>query len=166
MMGLRLSSTWAMTVGVFFNRIRSLEYSLLENRNFFKDRLIRNEIYDIAEQENKASRHKPSAQMLAVTQRASSTEVQLHYDGEDQLKDLIACGQFTICYNLLEHIDKLRTAGKDETLKAALYKKLEDDWEILKENPFSLIDEMERPKGGGGSRDSSAPKPKVGVAKA
>ena len=166
MMGLRLSSTWAMTVGVFFNRIRSLEYSLLEDRNFFKDRLIKNEIYDIEDQQNAASGHAPSAQMLAVTQRASAMEVQLHYDDEDQLKDLIACGQFTICYNLLEHIDKLRAAGEDENLKATLYRRLEDDWEILKENPFSLIDEMERGKGGSGSTDSSGPKPTVGVAKA
>ena len=165
MIGLRISSTWAMTVGVFFNRVRSLGYSLLENRNYFKDRLIKNEIYDIAEQD-KASRHAPSAQMLAVTQRAYSMEVQPHYDDEDQLKDLIACGQFTICYNLLEHVDKLRVAREDENLKATLYKKLEDDWAILRENPFSLIEEMERPKGGSGKRDSSAQKPKVGAAKA
>ena len=166
MIGLRLSSTWAMTVGVFFNRIRSLEYSLLENRDYFKDRLLKNEIYEIMEQENRASRHTPSAQMLAVAQRACAMEVHLHYDDEDQLKDLIACGQFTICYNLLEHIDKLRAARKDNTLKATLYKKLEDDWEILQENPFSLVNEMERGKGRSSNRDYTAKKPNVGAARA
>ncbi len=166
MMSRRLSSTWAMTVGVFFNRIRSLEYSLLENRNYFKDRLIKNEIHEIVEQENQDSRHMPSAQMLAVTQRACAMEVQLHYDDDDQLKDLIACGQFTICYNLLEHIDKLRVAREDKTLKATLYKKLEADWEILKVNPFSLIDEMERGKGRSGNGGYTAKKPNVGAARA
>ena len=148
MMSLRLSSTWALTGTIFLNRIRSLGYSLLENREDIIARVIKHEIYGIVEQENKASQHAPSAQMLAVAQRASTMETQLWYDDDDQLKDLVACGQFTMCYNFLEHIDKLRAAGEEENLKAALYKKLQDDWEILKENPFGLIDELERPESG------------------
>ena len=165
MMGLRLSSAWALTGTIFLNRIRSLGYSLIQIRDDIKDRLIKNEIYDIVEQENKASPHAPSAQMLAVAQRASSMETALWYDDDDQLKDLVACGQFNLCYNLLEYIDKLRAGGEDETLKAALYKKLEDDWEILKVNPFSLIDEMET-KGREREQGFFPQKPNVRVAKA
>ena len=166
MTGLRMSSTWAMASTIFLNRIRSLGYSLLENRDDVKDRLIKNEIYDIVVHGNKASRHVPSAQMLAVAQRAASMETALWYDDADQLNDLVACGQFTICYNLLEHIDRLRAASEDEGQKATLYKKLEDDWEILNENPFALIAELERSGGGGGIKHSSTGKPKVRAAEA
>ena len=166
MIGLRLSSTWAMTSTLFLNRIRSLGYALLENRDDVKDRLIKNEIYDIVVHGNRASRHAPAAQMLAVAQRAASMETALWYDDDDQLKDLVACGQFTICYNLLEYVDQLRVTGEDEDLKATLYKKLKDDWETLNENPFALIEELERPGGGGGDEDSSTGKPKVRAAEA
>ena len=166
MMSLRLSSTWAMTSTIFLNRIRSLVYSLMENRKDIKDRLIKTEIFDIVEQENKTSRHEPSAQMLAVAQRASSMETALWYDDDDQLKDLVACGQFTLCYNLLEHIDKLRAGGEEQGLKAILYEKLADDWETLNENPFALIDELERPESGDPNKDSSTGKATVRAAKA
>ena len=166
MVGLRLSSTWALTSTIFLNRIRSLGYSMLENRDDVKDRLIKNEIYDIVVHRNKASRYQPSAQMLAVAQRAASMETALWYDDDDQLKDLVACGQFTICHNLLEYIDKPRAGGEDQGQKAALYKKLEGDWEILNENPFALIDELERSEGGDRNKDSSTGRPNVETAKA
>ena len=166
MMRVRLSSTWALTGTIFLNRIRSLGYSLLDNREDLKGRVIKNEIFDIVEQENKASIHAPSAQMLAVAQRASTMETQLWYDDDDQLKDLVACGQFTMCYHLLEHIDKLRVARGDENLMTTLYKKLKDDWEILTEHPFSVIDEMERPESGSGNRHSLQEKSSVRAAKA
>ncbi len=165
MMDLRLTSTWALTSTIFLDRIRSLGYSLLHNRDDIKDRVIKNEIYCIVEQENKGSKHAPSAQMLAVAQRASTMETQLWYDDDAQLKDLVACGQFTMCYNLLEHIDKLRAAGKDSGL-ASLYKKLEDDWQELRKKPFELIPEMKKPEGGSGDKGSSTVKPKVRAAKA
>ncbi len=141
MMGLRLTSTWALTSTIFLDRIRSLGYSLLHNRDDVKNRVIKNEIYCVVEQENKASRHAPSAQMLAVAQRASTMETQLWYDDDAQLNDLVACGQFTICYNLLEHIDKLRAATGDDGLKAALYAELENDWKVLRKNPFRFIED-------------------------
>ena len=144
-----------MASTIFLNRIRSLGYSMPENRDDVKDRLIKNEIYDIVVHGNKASRHAPSAQMLAVAQRAASMETALWYDDDRQLKDLVACGQFTICYNLLGHIDKLRAARGDEDLKATLYAKLKDDWEILNENPFALIDELERENSGRETPESS-----------
>ena len=141
MMGLRMTSTWALTSTIFLDRIRSLGYSLLHNRDDVKNRVIKNEIYCVVEQANKASRHAPSAQMLAVAQRASTMETQLWYDDDAQLKDLVACGQFTICYNLLEHIDKLREASGDDGLKAALYAELENDWKILRKKPFRFIED-------------------------
>ena len=148
MMSVRLSSTWALTGTIFLNRIRSLGYTMLERREDARNLVIKNEIYGIVVQENKASKHAPSAQMLAVAQRASTMETQLWYDDDDQLKDLVACGQFTTCYNLLEYIDRLRVAQGQEDLKAALYSKLENDWKILKQEPFALIDELEREKTG------------------
>ena len=166
MMGLRLSSTWALTGTIFLNRIRSLGYSLMENRGDLKNRIIKHEIYGIVDQENRSSKHAPSAQMLAVAQRAASMETALWYDNDDQLKDLVASGQFTMCYNLLEHIDKLRVAGEDRNLKATLYERLAGDWEKLRKNPFRLIDEMERPEGGSGDKDASIERPNVRVAKA
>ena len=151
----RLSSTWALTGTIFLNRIRSLGYTMLSRREDAKGLVIKNEIYGIVVQENKASKHPPSAPMLAVAQRASTMETQLWYDDDDQLKDLVACGQFTICYNLLEYIDQLRAARGQEDLKAALYSKLESDWETLKQDPFALIDQLEREDSGREPPESS-----------
>ena len=60
-----------------------------------------------------------------------------------------------ICYNLLEYIDQLRVAGGQEDLKAALYSKLESDWKTLKQDPFALIDELEREDSGWEAPESS-----------
>ncbi len=56
--------------------------------------------------------------------------------------------------------------GIDRHPKAALYKKLEEDWRRLRKNPFKLIKEVKRPEGGTGNKDSSTAKPNVRVAKA
>ncbi len=155
MISLRLSSTWALTGAMFLNRIRSLGFALLENRDDLKGRLIKNVIYDIVELGDKASRLAPSAPMLAVAQRASSMRMELWWKDVDELRDLIACGNFTICYNLLEYIDNLRLAEGQEDLKATLYVRLESDWNILKEDPFALIDELERENSGRETPDAS-----------
>jgi len=60
---------------------------------------------------------------------------------------LVACGQLTICYNLVRHIDeKTNEDGSTLTAESAsafaeLRRKACDDWNALQSSPFRFVDE-------------------------
>jgi predicted acylesterase/phospholipase RssA len=71
---------------------------------------------------------------------------------DDMLGKLIATGQFTMCYNMLEYIETLMyTPGNgydnlDNTMKNTLkeiHEKCLQDWERFKQEPLFLLQEME-----------------------
>ena len=149
MISLRVGSTWALTSAIFLNRIRSLGYSLVRNNDRLDKLLIRHEIYDIEMRENKKSKHQASSPMLEVTKRASALATQLWFDDESQLRDLVASGQITMCYNLLEHIDRMRKEEPIEEPGGDFLNKIYDnalnDWEALQDDPFCFVDKLEAP---------------------
>ena len=59
---------------------------------------------------------------------------------------LIACGQFTLCYELMDYILKLKADMEDslEDLTAidALYASLEKDWVLFNQKPLWLVDTL------------------------
>ena len=60
----------------------------------------------------------------------------------NRLKNLVACGQFTACYKLLNYcyeIDK-NNVNVDKTLLKTMKSNLETDWKKFIENPYWLHD--------------------------
>jgi len=103
----RLQSLFAITSDVFMKRIRSLGYDRLLRNPAYTDRSIANLIYDL--QRAQAARKPgltPSDAQLEVVRRAVEVKTQLWFDrGLQDALDLVACGQSTTCFNLLEFME-------------------------------------------------------------
>ncbi len=154
----RMSSGVKMVNEVFLKQIRRLNYNLFYTKDELENRRITSLIYELTRDEflrsesdertknmkeaEKAILPKPSEKLFNAAQIATDTGTTLWFDENDRkldrLKNLVACGQFTTCYNLLDYILKLPKEYQTQdilTLKAAL----EEDWKAFNNDPFWLV---------------------------
>ena len=146
----RVTSTFKMVNDIFLKQIRRLNYDLLYSKAELKNRVITSTVYQL---NGKPSPYKnqtlnadippPSARLQTAALVASETPTTLWWDEKDLLlqrqDNLIACGQFTTCYNLMDYILKLKVGGITSAEMDSLYKQLETDWERFNENPLFLV---------------------------
>lgn len=100
----------------------------------------------------------PSAELKDVAHKARNMGTTLWFTADElsekgnMLNSLIACGQFTICFNLLEYIEKVVKGdtykeaydGYDDKLKADindLYSRLMIDWKKFNDDPYWMVNE-------------------------
>ena len=155
----RLSSAIAMSSDVFMNRIRFLGLARVFNLPPLKGKVIINVIDslirdkrmiqdDVAQSEAEKkiiSELLEGAEMLCndTVSKAATVGTQFWLARED-MADLLVCGQATMCYNLLRHMDVMKVndspqAESDHFKK--LYEQVAGDWEQLKANPYYLMDD-------------------------
>lgn len=144
MVRLRLSSTWALTTWVYFNRIRQLGYDLVRTLPAARKHLITHEIHDLlprdiakgmpgADLSGLPDWLTPSAAARQVAERASNLPTKLWFDHPDELDDAIACGRMTMCFNVLAHLE--RHFPKRDAVQQAVYDRARADWARWQENP-------------------------------
>jgi len=63
----------------------------------------------------------------------------LWFDLHDQLPSLVACGQSTTCFNLLEFVERRLKQAPDEAGLTVLRTRLLALWEKLKANPYEFL---------------------------
>jgi predicted acylesterase/phospholipase RssA len=156
----RLDSMLKMTNDVFLKHIRRLNYQAIFTDSAWENRRIMNAIYELQEGETRVNRKVengtlapellPNSKLKIVATKAcnmgttlwfTKEELQITEENPYNLLDcVIACGQFTICWNLLEYIGKIK---KNSTNATEEVKKIIDcenqllqDWEQFKVNPF------------------------------
>ena len=140
MVRLRLSSTWALTTWVYFNRIRQLGYDLILGLPGSRRHVIAHEIDDLLSGDVPGERLawlKPSAAAQEVAQRASTLATKLWFDSPQELDDTIACGQMTMCFNVLTHLEQhypVRNTAQQE-----VYDLARADWDQLQADPFAEL---------------------------
>lgn len=138
MLRLRLSSTWALTSWVYFNRIRQLGFDLLRALPGAKRHLIAHEIADLTvEDPSLPAWLAPSPAAAALARRASTMATQLWFDEPEDLDDAIFCGRMTMCFNVLRHLElnfPARTASQQR-----LYDRARADWAILQAEPRAML---------------------------
>ena len=152
-----------------FNRVarsfsRSFKRLTLRHEEFYAP-IFSNRVYELAK-DNLSRRQlpvdilsahddlfEPSQRMEKVSNHAASVEVTLWFTPhetsgkENKLASLVACGNFNMCYHLLNYTGKLYHEMKD-TLGAGhkktnelrtLYSQLKEDWSRFKKDPFWLF---------------------------
>ena len=137
---------YALTQNVFMKHIRALNYATIYENPQWQNRSIMNGLYELGTGEN-FGKHltaeeevlmAPSAAINAATDLAASMNTTLWWSDDDRRQRkpeaLIACGQYTICWNLLEYIYRLRR-------NRALQPQLEADWQRFKDNPYWMLEE-------------------------
>jgi hypothetical protein len=145
----RMTSTFKMVNDIFLKQIRRLNYDLLYSKAELKNRVITSTVYQLNGQPSpyknqtlNPSIQPPSVRVQEAALVASETPTTLWWDETDlhlQRQDnLIACGQFTTCYNLMDYILKLKENGVVAGELDGLYKQLEIDWKKFNENPILL----------------------------
>ena len=155
----RFTSTMKMVNDVFLKQMRRLNYDLFYSKDELKNKRITATVYKLNGQKtpysngtgyNEKIHPKPSNNLKNVCLTASETPTTLWWDKTDVAKNrmdtLIACGQFTLCYELMDYILKLKADMEDslEDLTAidALYASLEKDWVLFNQKPLWLVDTL------------------------
>ncbi len=138
-----------------------MNYDLFYSKKVLEHRRITATIYKLNGKEtpysksndfNKAIKPKPSKALESVCLTASEMPTTLWWDKTDIAKNrmeaLIACGQITICYELMDYILKLKDDQKipssDIEAIDKLYSDLEKDWKQFNLKPLWLIDKLKK----------------------
>lgn len=144
LLGLRVSSMASLVNDIFMIRIRSLGYALLYGTERYRHRIIANEIHDLERTPGRTpstDQQPPSRELGEVVERAAVMPTAFWFQRPDDLDTLIACGQATICRNVLEHIsrEKVRDPGTYTPAVAALFERAASDWERLNADPMAFL---------------------------
>lgn len=149
----RASSLVKMALDVFLKGGRRAQYNNLYTDNAWKNRLIMNAIYELKPTEpiletkkNNGSLDKrlwPTPEMQEIAEQSSSMGTTLWFSQDEltegMLDNIIACGQFTMCWNLLEYLDKIEIemTNTNDNHKALLMcrPELEKRWQEFKIDP-------------------------------
>lgn len=96
----------------------------------------------LKDEDGKAVDMNPSASMQPVVDEARKMDTTLWFDENhvksESLAKLVASGQFTMCYNLIEYICYLEKKGPIDNDIRALRDRLVDDWNMFQVNPMVL----------------------------
>ncbi|EDP95882.1 patatin-like phospholipase family protein [Kordia algicida OT-1] len=159
----RVSSTVIMVNDIFLKQIRRLNYKLLYSDPDLRHKIITSTVYELNGEKtvysksfsfNKNINPAPSKLLTSVGLIASEMPTTLWWDETDirldRMDALIACGQFTSCYKLMDYILKLKKNKRiklaDEELIAidALHDALQKDWKQFNENPLFLVEALKK----------------------
>ena len=163
---LRATSVIKMVSDVFLRRIRNLQLTALFSDRKWNYRITTNNIYTLqdpkAEKSLKRIFNIPDDQspvitpeMAEVIETANSMPTTLWFTDKEKkdkmLEKLIACGQFTLCFNLLSYIEQLQKGSTKtkvwdflspttQTEILDLHKKLKADFQQFLKKPLQLVD--------------------------
>jgi len=155
----RFNSILTLNNEVFLKRIRQLLYTRFMESGRSCFRIKTNHVYDLCYSNdlnrlaNDPLSPQPGKGMQIVAQCAFEMATTLWFSTDEQQENdqaaLIACGQFTTCYNLLSYIIKMKASPYFNTLNAewqgklsVLEAKLNLDFKAFRENPFVLYNEL------------------------
>ncbi len=170
----RISTTVVMVNDIFLKQIRRLNYKFLYFKKGREFRSVTSTVYQLngaktvygRQPFNKAITTKPSTLLENVALTASETPTTLWWDKTDiakgRMDTLIACGQFTTCYTLMDYIIKLKKKNDENKEKNkkddkdielseaalkdmdALYEALEADWKKFNKNPMFHVETLKK----------------------
>ncbi|HEY0175844.1 MAG TPA: hypothetical protein VGC08_05660, partial [Pedobacter sp.] len=153
----RGNSMLILNTDVFLKRIRQILYNKFYETERWRNRGKGNHIYDLAtdHQQGRSTRDEVMAvseKIMETAQQASDMATTLWFDRQQaasnkQLAVLLACGQFTTCYNLLDYVMKVERSGllfdQEYTDRIAFIKaSLQKDWKAFNEDPFWLYNQL------------------------
>lgn len=138
----RAKSLIALTSAVFLKRVRAMVYKDINVHPSYMKRQFANIIYDL-DNPGRAEivQILQPEQFASLARRAEDVATSLWSNNPDELRDLVACGQVTTCFNLLRYIfeerpTELKTSGSREE---AIYNDALTHWETLKQNQYALL---------------------------
>ncbi|MGD8452540.1 MAG: patatin-like phospholipase family protein [Phycisphaerae bacterium] len=144
MLYLRGTSLLAMAQAVFMHRIRQLVYGLVYKDDRYKDKRVSCLVYGLQKPAKELAGlvPPPSEKLGRVVKAAVEMPTTLWFCDPHELPCLVACGQATLCYNLMKWV--VRQYGGDPAALAdppvgPLLERLKTDWQALNADPYALL---------------------------
>lgn len=144
---------------IFLKQIRRLNYNLFYTDDNLKNRRITSLIYELTKDQYKFSKsdekgveekivhiNNPGDRIFAAAQIARKMPTTLWFSEADKevqrLKNLVSCGQFTTCYNLLKYCYDLKKSdvNVDSKLLDKMIEVFRADWNEFIKDPYWLHD--------------------------
>jgi predicted acylesterase/phospholipase RssA len=141
----RAKATLALTSSVFMKRVRDLIYKDIKIYPKYQGREFSNLIYDLDDtgkfRKDVVEKIEPPEALRALAREAEGVATALWLKGPEDLKNLIACGQATTCFNLMRYILESRSRQLDlgSTREAEIFAAAEQFWRQLKDNRYALL---------------------------
>lgn len=141
----RAKSLIALTASIFTARVRALVYRDINVHKKYEKRQFANIIYDLDElgpvPDHIVEELAPTKEFSDLAKLAESVGTNLWINRPDELRNLVACGQITTCFNVLRYIleyrqTELNTIGSREE---EIYKKAHVLWDELKKNRYAFL---------------------------
>ncbi len=158
----RGTSAAKMIGEIFLKQIRRLNYNLFYKDDNLKNRRITALIYELTkkqyqhndsdekgEDDKNPKIQNPGDRIFAAAKIASEMGTTLWFSEKDKqihrLKNLISCGMFTACYNLLKYCHDLKDdeADVDQDQLDQMIKVFEADWKRFIDNPYWLFEKLD-----------------------
>ena len=152
----RAKSVVEMSSVVFLKRLRQMSYSSIYDDSKWKNRVVTSAIYELRPDEDWQDLDKnnnlpkylvPSEAMQQNSTQATSMGTTLWFTKEDKEagmpQAILACGQYTMCYNLLDYIEKIEKGQINLTPSHDLIKackpQLLEAWGKFQANPQWMV---------------------------
>jgi hypothetical protein len=141
----RAKSLIALTASVFMKRVRALVYRDIKVHPSYFKREVSNLIYDLDDTDKFpnviVSELAPTEALRDLAVRAEKMETTLWINSSEELRNLVACGQTTTCFNLMRYIlqnrrTELNTSGSREK---HVYQNARGLWQVLKKDPYAFL---------------------------
>ncbi|MCZ4693355.1 patatin-like phospholipase family protein [Ancylomarina euxinus] len=158
----RGTSSLLMISDIFLKQIRRLNYDLLYKDECLKNRRITTLIYELTKEQYQLGDsdekemdikveliNEPSELIYNSAKIACEMDTTLWFTEEDRevsrLKNLVSCGQFTACYNLLKYCMNLKKsqARVDTQLLDQMISVFYADWNKFIKDPYYMHDYLE-----------------------
>jgi len=158
----RGTSSLKMISDIFLKQIRRLNYDLLNKDECLKNRRITTLIYELTEEQflqgdsdeilmDVKDEHisEPGDLIFTSSKIACEMDSTLWFTEKDRevdrLKNLVACGQYTACYNLLKYCMDLKKSkvGVDPELLDQMINIFQADWNKFIKDPYHLHDYLQ-----------------------
>lgn len=167
----RKKSAMKLVSDVFIKQMRWFSYERVYGDANWKTRLIMNSVFELTEVEVEKRKKKypflskeisePSQDIILASSKASSVGTTLWFTPEElsgnknKLDSLIATGQFTVCFNLLEYFEKFilnkeyhddynKYSSETKKILAQLHLQLQEDWIKFNKNPYWMVNEWNK----------------------
>lgn len=154
----RATSVLQMSSEVFLKRQRQLNYDRIHNDLEWKNRRISNLVYELRDGKRGGKKApidptlKPNAKIQRNSAKAADMGTTLWFTDEDKQnavpQALLAAGQYTVCYNLIDYIDRIKRDSTNlspaHATIIALRPRLRQLWEKFQEDPHWMIPEKWR----------------------
>ena len=152
----RAISVVEMSSVVFLKRLRKMSYNSIYKDKDWNNRVVTSTVYELRPEEKWQSMDNndtlpdylvPSPAMQEISDQAASMGTTLWFTDEEKKAEmpqaLLACGQYTMCFNLLDYIEKIEKNQTNLTAAHDLIKyckpQLLEAWNKFKDNPCWMV---------------------------